>query len=66
MKKLYKGMFSYRSELTIEYACAYSPNQAKVMMCRRLAEKHEVPYQAVFGMFNGDKQNFKIEEELKK
>jgi hypothetical protein len=53
----------YRCGIETRYAHAYSPDQAKVMMMRRLAIEHEVSYQMVFGMFNGDKPNFLIEEE---
>ena len=63
--KLYRGVFNYRSGLETEYAHAHSPAQAKVFMMRRMAIKHEVPYQTVFGMFNGNKPNYIIEEEKK-
>ncbi len=64
-KRLWRGVFSYRSGLETEYTRAYSSDQAKVFMMRRMAIKHEVSYQTVFGMFNGDKPNFIIEEEIK-
>lgn len=64
-RKLFKGIFNFRSGLETEYAYAFSPQQAKVFMMRRMAINHEVPYQVVFGMFNGDKPNFIIEEEKK-
>ncbi len=60
IKQFYKGFFSYRSELSIDYAYAFSERQAKTLMCRRLAKKHDVSYQTVFGMFNGEKANYKI------
>jgi hypothetical protein len=60
LKQLWKGLFSYRSELDVQYAYAYSKAQAKVMMLRRLAKKHEVSYQTVFGMFDGSKPNYQI------
>jgi hypothetical protein len=59
-KNLWKGLFSYRSEMEVQYAYAYSKAQAKVMMLRRLANKHDVSYQAVFGMFDGSKPNYQI------
>ena len=64
-KRLWRGVFNYRSGLETEYARAYSSEQAKVFMLRRMAIKHDVSYQTVFGMFNGDKPNFIIEEEKK-
>jgi len=63
VKKKYKGVFNYRAGIDIEYTYAHSPTQAKVFMMRRLAIKHDVSYQTVFGMFNGEKPNFLIEEE---
>ena len=65
MKKLFKGVFNFRSGIETEYAQAHSPKQAKVFMMRRMAINHEVPYQVVFGMFDGSKPNFIIEEEKK-
>ncbi len=62
-KKLWRGVFNFRSGLETEYAYAHSPAQAKVFMMRRMAINHDVSYQTVFGMFNGDKPNFIIEEE---
>jgi hypothetical protein len=62
-KRLWRGVFNFRSGLETEYARAFSPEQAKVFMMRRMAIKHEVSYQTVFGMFNGEKPNFIIEEE---
>ncbi len=62
-KKLWKGVFNFRSGLETEYVYAHSPAQAKVFMMRRMAINHDVSYQTVFGMFNGDKPNFIIEEE---
>ncbi len=62
-KKLWRGVFNFRSGLETEYTYAYSPQQAKVFMMRRMAINHGVSYQTVFGMFNGEKPNFIIEEE---
>jgi hypothetical protein len=63
MKKLYRGVFSYRCEVETRYRYASSPMQAKVLMLRDLAKEHEVSYQTVFGMFNGENPNYLIEEE---
>jgi len=63
MKRLYRGVFNYRAGIETQYAKAHSPQQAKVFMMRRLAIKHDVSYQIVFGMFDGSKPNFIIEEE---
>ena len=63
VKTLYKGAFNYSREMEIRYAHAYSGRQAKVLMMRQLANDHDVSYQTVFAMFNGDKPNFTIEKE---
>ena len=65
-KELWKGLFSYRCEMEKLYAKAYSKEQARVMMCRRLAKKHEVNYGAVLALFDGSKDNFDITIEKEK
>jgi len=64
MKKLYRGLFNYRCELEREFAYAYSKEQARLIFCRRLAEKHDVHPSVVLGMFDGKKDNFIIEIEM--
>jgi hypothetical protein len=65
MKKKWKGVFSYRCELERLYAHAYSKEQARVVMCRRLAKKHDVHPATVLAIFDGSKDNFSITEEVK-
>lgn len=62
-KQLWKGVFSFRCELQREYAYAYSKEQARVVMCRRIAEKHGVHPSVVMSLFDGSKDNFTIEKE---
>jgi hypothetical protein len=64
-KRLWRGVFNFRTGLETEYARAFSPEQAKVFMMRRMAINHGVSYHVVFQMFNGNKPNFIIEEEKK-
>jgi len=59
-KQLFKGVFSYRCELQREYAYAFSKEQARVVMCRRLAKKHGVHQSVVLSMFNGERDNYQI------
>lgn len=63
VKSCYKGLFSYRCELQREFAYAYSKEQARVIMCRRLAKKHDVHPSVVMGLFDGHRDNFTIEIE---
>jgi hypothetical protein len=51
LKNNYKGLFCYRSEMKVEYAYAYSADQAKLIMMRRLAKKQGVIPSVVFNYF---------------
>ena len=66
-KQLFKGIFSYRCELERLYAYAYTKEQARLIMCRRLAKKHDVHPSTVLAMFDGSSDNYdiKIEVEFK-
>lgn len=64
IKQLYVGRFNYSCGLEREYAYAFSKEQARVVMCRRLAKKHDVHPSVVLGMFNGQKPNFEISIEM--
>lgn len=60
-KQFYQGVFSLSHQIVIDYIWAYSEHQAKAQMLRRIAKKHDVPYNYIFGMFNGNTDNYKIE-----
>jgi len=62
-KICWKGIFNYRSGIERVYAYSYSKEQARLVMCRRLAKKHDVHPSVVLGMFDGSRDNFIIEEE---
>lgn len=62
-KILWKGLFNYRCGIERLYAYAYSKEQARLIMCQRLAKKHEVHQSVVLMMFDGKKDNLIIEEE---
>ena len=64
MKQLYKGIFSYRCEMEKVFAYAASTEQARVIMCRRLAKKHDVHPSTVLSMFDGSKPNYEIKIEM--
>lgn len=63
-KQLWKGIFSYHCELVREYAYAYTKRQAWLIMCRRLAKKHDVQPSVVMRLFDGSKDNFSIKIEM--
>ena len=64
LKQKWRGLFNYNRMPVIEYAYAFSKEQARVVMCRRLAKKHDVHPATVLSMFNGDRDNFSIEIEM--
>ena len=63
-KSLYRGVFSYHREAEILRLFAHSEAQARVFMCRRLANKHGVSPGVVLNLFDGSKDNFTIEKEI--
>ena len=63
-KNLYRGAFSYSHEAHILYAYAHSREQARVIMCRRLAKKHDVHPATVLSLFSGEKPNYEITIEV--
>ncbi len=63
IKQLFKGIFSYRCEIERHYAWAYTEKQAKTVMYWRMANKHQVSYATVAGMFEG-KNNYEITIEM--
>jgi hypothetical protein len=42
IKKLWKGIFNFNNEIKKVFAFAYSKDQAKIIMARRLAKEQEV------------------------
>ena len=64
MKNLWRGAFSYSHEAHVLYAYAHSKEQARVFMCKRLAEKHGVHPSTVLSMFDGSKPNYEITVEM--
>ncbi len=64
IKTLWRGSFNYNRMPVIEYAYAFSKEQARVVICHRLAKKHGVHPAMVLSMFNGSRDNFNIEIEM--
>ncbi len=61
---LYKGYFNLSSQVIIRRTYASSEKQAKVLMIRRIAkEKGLLGMGGLFKVFDGSKDNFKIEKE---
>jgi hypothetical protein len=62
-KKLWRGAFNYRQSALVMYGSAYTENQAKILFCRRLAERDGVSITTVLGLFDGSHDNYTIELE---
>jgi hypothetical protein len=60
---LWVGTFNYSHEIVTRYRYAPSWASAKVRMLRDIAKDHGVDYIHVFGMFDGAKDNYHIEQE---
>lgn len=65
MKELWKGVFNFKCELKREYAFAYSPDQAKVVMARRIAKKQGVLPVVVLGYLKDHPNSYEIKIETK-
>jgi len=64
VKHLWRGAFNYSREVHVLRCQAPSEAQARVFMCRRLANKHGVSPGIVLNLFDGSKPNFSIEKEI--
>ena len=64
IKHLWRGKFLYNQETYTIYAFAFSREQARVIMCRRLAKKHDVDLWIVLSLFKEGHNNFSIEKEI--
>lgn len=60
IKSKWKGMFNFRRELYIKYAFAYSKDQAKVIMARRIAKEQEVLPVVVLGYLKDHPESWEI------
>ena len=60
MKHNWKGIFNFRRELYVKYAFAYSKDQAKVIMARRIAKEQEVLPVVVLGFLKDHPDSYEI------
>jgi hypothetical protein len=63
--KCWKGVFNYAHEMIIKYTHAPTEKSAKMRMINQLANEHGVHPSVVYGIFDGSKPNYRIEEEKK-
>ena len=60
VKNHYKGMFRLTHELLVLYCYAYSKEQAWMIFCRRISDKHNVSLRTVMNYFNGHADNYEV------
>jgi hypothetical protein len=67
LKQLWKGIFNFHNEMKRVFAFAYSKDQAKIIMARRLAKEQEVLPVVVLSWMKEHPDSFdiKIETEFK-
>lgn len=67
IKNLYKCMIQFRKKLYIEYVMAYTEEQARIIIARRIAKKQSVLPVVVLSWMKEFPNNFdiKIETEFK-
>ena len=58
---LFRGTFNYSREVIVKYSCAPTWAKAKTNMIEQLAGDHGVSRESVKAIFNGDRDNYKIE-----
>ena len=63
-KSNWKGMFNFKREVYIKYAFAYSKEQAKVIMARRIAKEQEVLPVVVLGYLKNNPHSYDITLEM--
>ena len=64
IKDLYIGTYQFRHSTFIERCMAYSPKQAHVVLCRRIAKQQGVEPWVVLGHFSGNSQDCIVRKEM--
>jgi hypothetical protein len=64
IKHLFKGIFNLHNEILREFAYAYTEEQAKVIMARRIAKRQEVFPNIVLGWIKDHPQSYEIKQEI--
>ena len=64
IKQCFCGEFNFRRQMKILYCYAYTERQAWAVFCKRISAMDNVPLREVMGLFNGEKDNYKIDLEL--
>lgn len=64
IKSLWRGVFNYHMGIIREYAFAFSKDQAKVVMARRIAKKQGVLPVVVLGYLKDHPHSYEIKLEV--
>ena len=64
MKQLYKGIYNLNTEMKILYAYANTPEQARVVMARRIAKMQGALPAVVLGYLKDHPESCKIKTEM--
>ena len=64
VKTLFRGAFNFHQTAKVMYTYAYTERQAWAVFCQRLAKKDGVHPSAVYGIFDGSRDNYEITVEL--
>jgi hypothetical protein len=64
IKKLWKGLFNFNNEIKRVFAFAYSRDQAKIIMARRLAKEQDVLPVTVLSWLKEHPDRFDIKTEI--
>ena len=62
MKKLWKGTFNYQRQVTTDWVRADTQEEAWRFLCIRIAGYYHKTAQSIRNYFNGEKDNYEIEE----
>lgn len=61
INKLWRGIFNYSHEMVVKFSHAPTERAAKMRMINQLAKDHDVHPSTVYGIFDGSKDNYRIE-----
>ncbi len=62
-KNLYLGYFQTRKTMYIERCMAHSEKQAKLLICKRISNKADVPLNLVMNWFSNP-ENYSLKKEI--
>jgi hypothetical protein len=64
VKNLFRGTFNFNKQIFCEYSYAYTKEQAKIVMARRIAKKQEVLPVVVLSWLKDHSNSYEINIEV--